>query len=128
MADTEKITINLSVVDLGKIDLMIDQGFYSSRTDLIRTAIREKLATHSRVVEEAIIKKSAGIGIMHYSKKDLEKFLETGEKKSITVVGLFSLGNEITPELARETIESIRVYGVFQASSKVKDALKDRIK
>jgi Ribbon-Helix-Helix transcriptional regulator family len=41
--DSEKITINLGFVDLGRVDLMVREGFYSNRADFIRTAIRNQL-------------------------------------------------------------------------------------
>jgi Arc/MetJ-type ribon-helix-helix transcriptional regulator len=46
-SDSEKITINLGYVDLGHIDLMVQDGFYSNRTDFIRTAIRNQLERHA---------------------------------------------------------------------------------
>lgn len=127
MAETEKITINLSVVDLGKIDLLVDQGFYSTRTDVIRTAIRNQLDTHNRELTETIDRQAMAIGVLAYSKSDLEKKRAKNEMLNINMVGMLFLHNDITPELALATIKRIRLFGTFKASKEVKEALADRI-
>jgi Arc/MetJ-type ribon-helix-helix transcriptional regulator len=127
MADTEKITINLSVVDLGQVDLLVEQGLYSSRSDLIRTAIRNQLAAHGDVVQQAVVRKSLVLGVLLYNHRDLEKSLAKGEMLDIRIVGMVILSKDITPELARQTIRSLQVFGVLQASPAVKDALADRM-
>ena len=126
MADTEKITINLGVVDLGKIDLLVEQGFYTNRTDFIRNAIRSNLDKHETTVQETITRKNSVLGILVYSASDLEKRRAKGEKMDIHIIGMLVLGNDITPELARETIRSIKVLGIFNASDEVKKAIADR--
>jgi Arc/MetJ-type ribon-helix-helix transcriptional regulator len=127
MADTEKITINISVVDLGRIDLLVEQGFYSTRTDFIRTAIRNHLGTHISTIEETVTRKSYVVGALIYNHTDLEKYLEKNEQVDIRVVGMLYITNEVTPELAKATIKSIKVLGVFRASEEVKEVLTDRI-
>jgi Arc/MetJ-type ribon-helix-helix transcriptional regulator len=127
MADTEKITINLSVVDLGHVDLLVEQGLYSSRSDLIRTAIRNQLNTHGEVVQQAVVRKSLALGVLVYDHRDLEARLAKGEMLDIRIVGMVVLSKSITPELARQAIRSIQVYGVLRASPEVKDALADRM-
>ena len=128
MADTEKITINMSVVDLGKIDLLVDQGHYSSRSDLIRTAIREKLAGYDDVVKDVVVRNSFGMGVIGYTKRDLEKKQAQGVMLDISVVGLFTLPRDVSPELALATISSVKVYGVTRVPQAVKTALGDRIR
>ena len=118
----------MSVVDLGKIDLLVDQGFYSSRTDLIRTAVREKLAEHEPVVTEIITRQTIGLGVSFENKKSLEELRQKGEMRSIHFVGTFIIANDVSPELALATIKSVKVYGVFKAGKAVKDALVERIK
>jgi Arc/MetJ-type ribon-helix-helix transcriptional regulator len=125
--ETEKITINLGMVDLGQIDLLVQEGFYSNRTDLIRTAIRNQLATHADVVKQTVARKSLVLGMQHYSKADLEAVQAAGQKLQIQVLGLASIGNDVTPELADATIDSILVLGALHASSAVKTALAGRI-
>ena len=127
MADTEKITINLSVVDLGRIDLLVEQGFYSTRTDFIRTAIRNQLGNHEQEIQGTITRKSIAVGVMTYNANSLEKKRRKKEMEEISVMGLLILSNDITPELAKATIASINYFGVFEASSEVKEILKDRI-
>ena len=127
MADTEKITLNMSVVDLGKIDLLVDQGFYASRSDLIRTAIREKLLAYDDQVREVVTRSSYGMGVMGFNRSDLEKWREQGVQKEINVVGLLVIAKDVTPELAVQTIKSLRVFGSLRASEAVKRALGDRI-
>jgi Arc/MetJ-type ribon-helix-helix transcriptional regulator len=125
--ETEKITINLGMVDLGQIDLLVQEGFYSNRTDLIRTAIRNQLTTHADVVKQTVARKSLVLGMQHYSKADLEAVQAAGQKLQIQVLGLASIGNDVTPELADATIDSILVLGALHASSAVKTALAGRI-
>jgi Arc/MetJ-type ribon-helix-helix transcriptional regulator len=127
MPDTEKITINLSVVDLGRIDLLVEQGFYSTRTDFIRTAIRRQLDAHGEVIEETTKRRAIVMGVLLYDAKDLEKKRAANEMMDIKIAGMLILDKSITPELALATINSITVYGVFKASDAVKQALKDRI-
>jgi Arc/MetJ-type ribon-helix-helix transcriptional regulator len=124
---TEKITINLGVVDLGQIDLLVREGFYSNRTDLIRTAIRNQLATHSEVVRETVARKTLVLGLQHYSRRDLEAVQAAGQTLQIQVLGLASIAEDVSPELARATIDSVVVLGVLHASPAVKAALVDRI-
>jgi len=125
---SEKITINLGVVDLGQIDLLVQEGFYSNRSDLIRTAIRNQLSTHAEVVRETVARKTFVLGLQHYSRLDLEAVQAAGQKLQIQVLGLASIADDVTPELARATIDSVVVLGAFHASRAVKSALAERIR
>ena len=127
-AETEKITINLGFVDLGQIDLLVQEGFYSNRTDFIRTAIRNQLATHAEVVKKSVTRHTLELGLRHYTRDDLEAVRAAGEKLQIQVLGLASIADDVTPELARATIDSIVVLGALHASAAVKAALADRIR
>jgi Arc/MetJ-type ribon-helix-helix transcriptional regulator len=127
-ADSEKITINLGYVDLGHIDLMVQEGFYSNRTDFIRTAIRNQLERHAEVVRRSIQRKTLDLGLRHYSREDLEAARAAGQILRINVLGLASIAPDVTPELARATIGSISVLGALQASSEVRAALSDRMR
>jgi Arc/MetJ-type ribon-helix-helix transcriptional regulator len=127
-ADSEKITINLGHVDLGHIDLMVQEGFFSNRTDFIRTAIRNQLERHADAVKQAIARKKVELGLRHFSRDDLETARSAGQMLHIRVLGLASIANDVTPELARATIGSIAVLGALHASSAVKAALADRIR
>lgn len=124
--DSEKITINLGAIDLGQIDLLVQEGFYSNRTDFIRTAIRNQLSTHADVVKQTVARKAFVLGLQHFSRKDLEAAQAAGERLQIQVLGLASIADDVSPELARATIESITVLGVLQATREVKAALADR--
>jgi len=127
MTETEKITINISPVDLGKIDLLVEQGFYSNRTDFIRSAIRRQLDGHEDTVQETVRRQSFALGILIYDRSDLTRRRERGERLSIYIIGMLTIANDVSPELARETIEVIKIHGVFNASPEVRDALADRI-
>jgi Arc/MetJ-type ribon-helix-helix transcriptional regulator len=126
MTDTEKITINMSVVDLGQVDLLVEQGFYSNRSDLIRTAIRNQLGRHADALKETVVRKQIVVGVLVCTRADLEKRRAAGEKLDINVVGMVRIGKDVTPDLARDVIQSLHVYGVVRASPAVKDALADR--
>jgi len=125
-SDTEKITINLGPVDLGQIDLLVQEGFYSNRTDLIKTAIRNHLNTHADIVRQTIARKKLVLGVQHFSRPELEALRDAGQSLQIQVLGLASIGLDVSPELARETILSISVLGALHASPAVKAALADR--
>jgi Arc/MetJ-type ribon-helix-helix transcriptional regulator len=127
-ADSEKITINLGHVDLGHIDLMVQEGFYSNRTDFIRTAIRNQIERHADAVKQAVARQKVELGLRHFSREDLEAVLAAGQLLHIRVLGLASIANDVTPELAHATIGSIAVLGALHASSAVKAALAGRIR
>jgi Arc/MetJ-type ribon-helix-helix transcriptional regulator len=127
-ADSEKITINLGYVDLGHIDLLVREGFYSNRTDLIRTAIRNQLERHAAAVDRSVTRQSLDLGLRHYSRADLEAVLAAGEKLRIHVLGLATIAPDVTPELALATIDSLVVLGALHAPSAVKAALAGRIR
>jgi Arc/MetJ-type ribon-helix-helix transcriptional regulator len=126
--ETEKITVNLGYVDLGHVDLMVQEGFYSNRTDFIRTAIRNQLERHAEVVKQSVSRQSLGLGLRHYSCEDLEAARAAGQMLHIQVLGLASIAPDVTPELARATIASVAVLGALHASAAVKAALADRMR
>jgi Arc/MetJ-type ribon-helix-helix transcriptional regulator len=126
--DSEKITVNLGYVDLGHIDLMVHEGFYSNRTDFIRTAIRNQLERHADVVKQFAVRKSLDLGLRHYSREDLEAARKAGAMLQIRVLGLARIAQDVTPELAQATIGSVVVLGALQASPAVKAALAERMR
>ncbi len=125
--DSEKITINLGYVDLGRIDLLVQEGFYSNRTDFIRTAIRNQLGTHTEAVSKSIERHTMELGLRDYTRADLESLQKAGEVLHVKVVGLARIASDVTPDLALATIGSITVLGALQASAEVKAALASRI-
>ena len=125
--ETEKVTINLGYVDLGQVDLMVQEGFYSNRTDLIRTALRNQLATHADVVKQTVARKSLSLGLQRYSRADLEATRAAGQRLRIQALGLVVVDDDVTPELAMATIDSVAILGAFHASPAVRAALSDRI-
>lgn len=126
--DSEKITINLGYIDLGQIDLLVADGFYANRTDLIRTAIRNQLSRHDEALRKSVARKQLDLGLRHFSRADLEAVRAAGESLEVQVLGLASIAADVSPELALETIASIQVLGALHASPAVKAALGDRIR
>lgn len=126
--DSEKITINLGYVDLGHIDLLVEEGFYSNRTDFIRTAIRNQVDRHAEVVRQTVTRKSVDLGLRHFSRADLEAVQAERRMLDIRVLGLATIAQDVPPELARATIASLTVLGALHASAAVKAALADRIR
>jgi Arc/MetJ-type ribon-helix-helix transcriptional regulator len=126
MSDTEKITVNLGIVDLGRIDLLVQEGYYSTRADFIRTAIRNQLDRQQTAVESITTRKSMVIGTLNLTRKDLEQKRETKEMVNVKVIGMLILSDDISPSLALDTIQSITVRGVIKAPEDVKDALAER--
>jgi Arc/MetJ-type ribon-helix-helix transcriptional regulator len=126
-AESEKITINLGFVDLGHIDLLVQEGFYSNRTDFIRTAIRNQVLSHGEVLKSTVARRSMVLGLQRYTRRDLENVLAAGEQLHIHVLGLATIDDDVPAQLAREAIASVVVLGALRASREVKAALADRI-
>lgn len=126
--ETEKITINLGYVDLGHVDLMVQEGFYSNRSDFIRTAIRNQLERHADVVRQSTVRKRLDLGLRSYTRENLEATRRAGEMLHINVLGLATIAHDVNPELARATIASITVLGALHATPAVKAALADRMR
>jgi Arc/MetJ-type ribon-helix-helix transcriptional regulator len=127
VSKTEKVTINMSVVDLGKVDLLVAEGFYSNRTDFIRAAIRSQLGRHDVELRQAVTRNTLAMGLIHCGRQDLERAVAGGERLAFKVVGMLVLGADVTPELALAAIDSVKVYGVFHAPQAVKEVLDERI-
>ncbi|MCW2286276.1 Arc/MetJ-type ribon-helix-helix transcriptional regulator [Rhodoblastus acidophilus] len=125
--DSEKITINLGYVDLGQIDLLVKEGFYSNRTDFIRTAIRNQLDRHNDALKQSVARHQLDLGLRRFGRRELEAARAAGQTLHIQVLGLATIDLDVTPELARETIGSLKVLGALQASPEVKAALRDRL-
>ena len=124
MAETEKITINMNVVDLGKVDLLVNQGFYSNRTEFIKSSIRHQLMSHAKDVDHVITQKSYVLGVTHYSRQDLEKLLVENKILDVKVVGLLMFDEDIDAEILIKTIKSVNIFGVLKATNEVKAAIK----
>src|SRR6478609_2621508 len=123
---TEKITVNLGLVDLGEIDLLVGEGFYANRTDFIRSAIRRQLETRSTAVKDTVARRTLELGSVQYTRAQLEQLRAAGQTVQLRVLGLGSIAADVSPELALATIESVEVLGAFRASRAVKTALADR--
>ena len=123
---TEKITINLGLVDLGQIDLLVQEGFYANRTDFIRSAIRTQLATRAAAVDQSVARRTLVLGSAHFTRAQLEELRKRGQTVQIRVLGLATIADDVPPELALATIESLEVLGALHASPAVKAALANR--
>jgi Arc/MetJ-type ribon-helix-helix transcriptional regulator len=127
-SDSEKITLNLGFVDLGQIDLLVAESFYGNRSDFIRTAIRNQLASHADTVKQAAARKMLVLGLQHFSAADLQQHKAARQKLDIRVLGLVSFADDVSPELALATIASLQVLGALQAPPAVKAALARRLR
>lgn len=125
--ETEKMTVNVGVVDLGHVDLLVQEGFYSNRSDLVRTALRNQLALHADAVRQTLARRTLTVGLQHYSRADLEAVVAAGQRLQVQVVGLARIADDVPPALARAAIDSVTVLGAFQASASVRRALAGRI-
>ena len=124
----EKITLNVGFVDLGQIDLLVQEGFYANRSDLIRTAIRNQIASHADALKQVVSRRTLALGIQHLAAADLEAVRARGEALDVRVLGLLTIAADVTPELALQTLRSVSVLGSLHASPAVKAALADRMK
>ncbi|MFK3739844.1 CopG family transcriptional regulator [Massilia sp. TN1-12] len=127
LPDTDKVTINLGLVDLAQMDLLVEEGFYTNRTDFVRTAIRNQLQRHQDAIRQTVVRKRFVMGMQRYAREELERVAAAGEQLEIHVLGLATIDDDVTPELARRAIASLRVLGAFLAPAAVKAALADRI-
>lgn len=125
--ETEKMTVNVGVVDLGHVDLLVQEGFYSNRSDFVRTALRNQLALHADAMRQTLARRTLSVGLLHYGRADLEAAVAAGQRLQVQVVGLARIAEDVSPELARAAIESVTVLGAFQASAAVRQALSDRM-
>jgi Arc/MetJ-type ribon-helix-helix transcriptional regulator len=123
---SEKITINVGVVDLGQIDLLVSEGFFGNRTDFIRTAIRRQLESRSSAVESTVARRALVLGSAHYDRRDLEALRDSGQMVELRVLGMASIADDVSPDLAVATIAAVEVLGAFRASRAVKAALASR--
>ena len=128
LSDTEKVTVNLGYVDLGQIDLLVSEGFYTNRTDFIRMAIRQQLQAHRDEVREVTARKQMIVGLQNFTRADLEAMRERGEAMDLNVLGLLTIAADVTPELALATISSLRILGAWNAPAAVKAALRARLR
>jgi len=126
LPETEKVTVNIGLVDIAQMDLLVEEGFYTNRTDFVRTAIRKQLERHNEEIRQTVVRKRFVVGLQRYGKADLERSVAAGEQLEIHVLGLATIEDDVTPDLARAAIASLRVLGAFVASSAVKAALADR--
>lgn len=126
VGDSEKMTVNLGVVDLGQVDLLVQEGFYSNRSDVVRTAVRNLLATHADTLRQTVARKTLTLGLQHLTRAQLERTVAAGETLRIQVVGLARIDDDVTPELALAAIETVSVLGAFHASPAVRRALAPR--
>ena len=127
-SDSEKITINLGPVDLGRIDLLVQEGFYANRSDFIRTAIRNQLSSEGDAVARSIERHTLELGLRDITRAELEAARAAGEVLHVRIVGLARIASDVPADLARETIGSITVLGALQAQPAIKAALRDRIR
>lgn len=125
--ETEKMTVNVGVVDLGQVDLLVQEGFYSNRSDLVRTALRNQLALHADALKQTVARRMLTVGLQHLGRAELERAVAAGERLAVQVVGLARIADDVPPDLARAAIESVTVLGAFQASPAVRQALAGRI-
>lgn len=123
---SEKITINVGLIDLGQIDLLVSEGFFANRTDFIRTAIRRQIESRSGSVDSTVARRELTLGSEHYSRRDLEELRDSGRMVELRVLGLASIADDVSPELALATIAAVDVLGAFRAPPAVKAALASR--
>jgi Arc/MetJ-type ribon-helix-helix transcriptional regulator len=128
VSESEKVTVNVGFVDLGQIDLLVSEGFYSNRTDFIRTAIRQQLQNHRDEVRDVTARKQLVVGLQNYSRADLEALRDRGEALDLNVLGLLTVAPDVTPDLALDTIASLRILGAWNAPAAVKTALRPRLR
>jgi Arc/MetJ-type ribon-helix-helix transcriptional regulator len=125
---TEKITININTIDLGHIDLLVNEGYYATRTEFIKTAVKKQLDRHEEDTKKLIEQKAKhgdyelSIGVGGFTKSELERIIQKKEAKiKMIFIGLFITPKDVTLELLEQAVESIKVYGVCRCSQEIKD-------
>jgi Arc/MetJ-type ribon-helix-helix transcriptional regulator len=108
---TEKITVNLGPVDLGQIDLLVQEWFYANRTDFVRTAIRDQLATRAGAVEQTVARKTLTPGTLAPTRPELEELQRAERTVEVRVLGLATIAADVSPALGLATISVVEVLG-----------------
>ncbi|NNG23470.1 CopG family transcriptional regulator [Telluria aromaticivorans] len=127
LPDSDKVTVNVGLVDLAQMDLLVNEGFYSNRTDFVRTAIRNQLQVHAESIRQTVVRKRYVLGQHRYSRRELEEVIASGQRLEIHVLGLAVIEDDVTPELADQAIASVQVLGAFIAAPATRQVLADRI-
>jgi Arc/MetJ-type ribon-helix-helix transcriptional regulator len=139
--DREKLSFNLSAAELGQIEVLIANGLYTSKTDVIRAALRQLFATHADVVARTLAEASAGqppgdgkviigsigTGSLRMTAEQLQQARARGERVSMHVIGVATVDDDISPELAAQSVARINVFGVLRGPTATLDAIADRI-
>jgi Arc/MetJ-type ribon-helix-helix transcriptional regulator len=126
LPDSDKVTVNVGLVDLAQLDLLVEEGFYSNRTDFVRTAIRNLLQMHADTIRQTVVRKRYVMGMHRYSRRELEQVVASGQQLDIQVLGLAVIEDDVDAELARAAIASVQVLGAFVASPAVRESLAER--
>ena len=124
--ETEKVCINLPAAELGKIDVLVAEGLFASRTDLIRSGIRSILDVHDDAVRR-VARTEARIGYQLLMRSELEAARNSRQKLTLFVVGVLRIQGSVTPDLADATIDRIRIFGTVRGPAEVLTRLEDRI-
>ena len=122
----EKLSVNLGPVDLGTIDVLVEEGFYATRADFIRSAVRRQLDEHKVALDAAIIRREFTVGFVHHNAAGLRAAKDKGQRLDIKVIGVLQLADDIDPDLAEEAIERIKVHGTLRAPKAVLARLGER--
>ena len=128
METVEKVSVNMNIATLSQIDLLVDKGYYSNRSDFINQSVRQALDEKKSVIEEMGERQKDldfrwFIGVMSLEKEELLKAKENRIKIKIKGYGLLGIDAELD-DLVIENVESIAVKGKVICSDRIKKHFK----
>ena len=121
-----KFSIDLSVVDHGKIEYLAERGFYLNRAEFVRTAIKNELLKHEDWLDREIKTRKMDVGIIDLRKEDLKALKERlGSPYHYFVIGRLRIDPAITADEMRWTAYKLKVYGKLECRPEIRDYYKN---
>ena len=127
---SEKVSVNINTSTLSSIDLLVDNGYYSNRSDFINQALREGLQKHQNTIDRIIEKKTEQsgespnhwfIGVYGLEKQDVEQAKNRGVEMEIKGYGVLVIDEDIDEEVLFATVRTIKVKGKIVCKKSIKE-------
>ena len=125
MEKTEKVSVNMNIGTLSQIDLLVDQGFYSNRSDFINQAVRESINQKQERINEVKTNYEKMnfiwfLGVYRLRYEELMQIKKNGNTKKISGYGILYIDDSLD-DLVLETINTINVKGKVNCSDKLNE-------
>ena len=127
---SEKVSVNINTSTLSSIDLLIDHGYYSNRSDFINQALREGIQKHQKTLDRIIDAKTEAngespnqwfIGVYGLEKREIDAAKSRGITMEIKGYGVLVIDAENDEEDLYPVIRSIKVKGKVVCQKRIKE-------